>query len=139
MFENLSNQIGTAFDRLKGRGALSQTDIDEGLREVRLALLEADVALPVVKEFIARVREGACGEEVMKSVTPGQMVIKIVHDRLLEMLGTDAAEIDLRAAPPAAICGVSMRGSPPGTDSRSDHSRTVPSHGMFGCSFSSTW
>ena len=111
MFENLSNQIGGVFDRLKGRGALSQADIDEGLREVRLALLEADVALPVVKEFIAQVREGACGEKVVKSVTPGQMVVKIVHDHLVETLGGEGVALDLAATPPVALLLAGLQGS----------------------------
>ncbi|MEE1569227.1 MAG: signal recognition particle receptor subunit alpha, partial [Alphaproteobacteria bacterium] len=93
MFENLSSRLGATFDRLKGRGALAQDDINEGLREMRVALLEADVALPVVKEFLAQVREGALGEEVVKSVTPGQMVVKIVHDHLVEMLGGEGVAL----------------------------------------------
>ncbi|MBL6935424.1 MAG: signal recognition particle protein [Alphaproteobacteria bacterium] len=111
MFENLSNQIGSVFDRLKGRGALSQEDIDEGLREVRVALLEADVALSVVKEFIAQVREAAGGEEVVKSVTPGQMVVKIVQDHLVEMLGGEGVALDLAAAPPVVLLLAGLQGS----------------------------
>ena len=111
MFENLSNRLGATFDRLKGRGALSQEDIDEGLREVRVALLEADVALSVVKEFIAQVREAACGEEVVKSVTPGQMVVKIVHDHLVETLGGEGVALDLAAAPPVALLLAGLQGS----------------------------
>src|SRR3546814_5174814 len=87
MFESLSQRLGDVFDRLTRRGALSEADVDAALREVRVALLEADVALPVVKDFIAAVREKAVGEAVVKSVTPGQMVIKIVHDHLVETLG----------------------------------------------------
>ena len=111
MFENLSNQIGSVFDRLKGRGALSQEDIDEGLREVRVALLEADVALSVVKEFIAQVREAAGGEEVVKSVTPGQMVVKIVQDHLVGMLGGEGVALDLAAAPPVVLLLAGLQGS----------------------------
>jgi signal recognition particle subunit SRP54 len=111
MFENLSSRLGATFDRLKGRGALAQDDINEGLREMRVALLEADVALPVVKEFLAQVREGALGEEVVKSVTPGQMVVKIVHDHLVEMLGGEGVALDLVAAPPVAVLLAGLQGS----------------------------
>src|SRR5262245_6166861 len=86
MFEKLSERLGGVFDRLTKRGALSEADVDEAMREVRVALLEADVALPVVKDFIAKVREGAVGEKVVKSITPGQMVIKLVHDELVQVL-----------------------------------------------------
>ena len=90
MFDSLSDKLGGIFDKLKRRGALSETHVDEAMREVRLALLEADVALPVVKNFITKVKEKAVGQEVVKSVTPGQMVVKIVNDQLVEMLGGDA-------------------------------------------------
>jgi signal recognition particle subunit SRP54 len=111
MFENLTSRLGNAFDRLKGRGALSESDIDEALREVRVALLEADVALPVVKDFIAQVREGAKGKEVVKSTTPGQMVIKIVNDHLVETLGSNNVPLDLAAAPPVALLLAGLQGS----------------------------
>ena len=111
MFDNLSNRLGEVFDRLTRRGALSEADVESAMRDVRIALLEADVALPVVKDFVAAVKERAVGAEVLRSVAPGQMVIKIVHDRLVEMLGTDAAEIDLRVAPPAAILMIGLQGS----------------------------
>jgi signal recognition particle subunit SRP54 len=111
MFDNLSQRLGKVFDRLRGRGALSEGDVDEALREVRLALLEADVALSVVKSFIAGVRLRAIGQEVIKSVTPGQMVVKIVHDHLVETLGATATEINLRAVPPVPILMVGLQGS----------------------------
>jgi signal recognition particle subunit SRP54 len=111
VFESLSNRLGDVFDRLRRRGALSEIHITGALREVRVALLEADVALPVVKDFVAEVRERAIGAEVLRSVTPGQMVVKIVHDHLTEMLGGTAEEIDLAAAPPAAILMVGLQGS----------------------------
>ena len=82
MFDSLSDKLGGIFDNLKRRGALSDTHVDTAMREVRLALLEADVALPVVKDFIAKVKKAAVGQEVVKSVTPGQMVVKIVNDQL---------------------------------------------------------
>ena len=78
------------FDRLKRRGALSEADVEAALRDIRVALLEADVALPVVKDFVAGIRERAVGQEVLRSVTPGQMVVKIVNDRLVELLGGEA-------------------------------------------------
>ncbi len=97
MFESLSGRLGEVFDRLRKRGALTEADVGEALREVRVALLEADVALQVVKDFIDRVRESAVGDEVLRSVTPGQMVIKIVHDELVAMLGEDSDGLNLRA------------------------------------------
>ena len=79
MFDSLSSKLSGVFDRLKGRGALTESDVAEALREVRVALLEADVALPVVKDFIAKIKERAVGHEVIRSVTPGQQVVKIAH------------------------------------------------------------
>jgi signal recognition particle subunit SRP54 len=111
MFEALSGKLNTVFDRLRGRGALSEADVTEALREVRIALLEADVALPVVKDFIAKVKEGAVGQDVIRSVTPGQMVVKIVHDVLVETLGTEGGELNLNAVPPVAILMVGLQGS----------------------------
>ncbi|MPY72235.1 MAG: signal recognition particle protein [Alphaproteobacteria bacterium] len=111
MFDTLTGRLGEVFDRLKRRGALSASDVDEALREIRVALLEADVALPVVKDFIEAVRARAVGEEVIRSVTPGQMVIKVVHDHLVEMLGADESGLNLAAAPPAAIMMVGLQGS----------------------------
>ena len=118
MFEKLSERLSGVFDKLTRRGALSEADVDEALREVRIALLEADVALPVVKDFIAKVREGAVGERVVKSVTPGQMVIKIVHDELVKTLsgaveGEGKAEpgISLNAPSPVPILMLGLQGS----------------------------
>jgi len=111
VFEGLTGKLGQVFDRLRGRGALSEGDVEAALREVRVALLEADVALPVVKELVAAVKEKAVGGEVLKSVTPGQMVIKIVHDELVRMLGAETAELDLKTAPPAVILMVGLQGS----------------------------
>ena len=112
MFESLSTKLGEVFDRLRRRGALSEEDVNAALREVRVALLEADVALPVVKEFIGAVRERAIGQEVLKSVTPAQMVIKIVHDHLVEMLGGGGTPgLALNAAPPLPILMVGLQGS----------------------------
>src|SRR4051795_2081667 len=87
MFDTLSDRLGSVFDRLRGRGALSEADVRAAMREVRVALLEADVALPVARDFVDQVTEKAVGQEVLRSVTPGQMVVKIVHDALVETLG----------------------------------------------------
>ncbi len=111
MFESLSQRLSAVFDKLTGRGALSEADVTEALREVRVALLEADVALPVVKDFVARVKDRAVGQEVVKSVSPGQMVVKIVHDELINTLGTDGVELNLNAVPPAVILMVGLQGS----------------------------
>ena len=111
MFESLSSRLSDAFDALKKRGALREADVDDALREVRVALLEADVALDVVKDFIAAVREKAVGAEVVRSVAPAQMVIKIVHDQMVEMLGAEVESINIAAAPPAAILMVGLQGS----------------------------
>ena len=92
MFDNLSDRLGNVFDRLRGRGALNEQDVRDAMREVRVALLEADVALPVVRRFIDAVTEKAIGAEVLKSVTPGQQVVKIVNDELVEMLGGTEVE-----------------------------------------------
>jgi signal recognition particle subunit SRP54 len=111
MFEGLTGRLGDIFDRLTRRGALSEEDVGAALREVRIALLEADVALPVVKQFIAGVKEKAVGAEVLRSVTPGQMVVKIVHDHLVEMLGSVSEGINLEAAAPVPVLMVGLQGS----------------------------
>ncbi|HEX2885120.1 signal recognition particle protein [Vineibacter terrae] len=111
MFDGLSKKLGDVLGRLRGRGALNEADVDAALREVRLALLEADVALPVVKEFIDGVRPKAVGAEVIRSVSPGQMVVKIVHDHLVEMLGGEASELNLNAVPPVVVLMVGLQGS----------------------------
>jgi signal recognition particle subunit SRP54 len=111
MFDNLSERLGGILDNLTRRGALSAEDVDAAMREVRRALLEADVALDVVRAFIERVRERAVGVDVIKSVTPGQMVVKIVHDELVATLGSDAEPVDLNAPPPVAIMMVGLQGS----------------------------
>lgn len=116
MFEALSSKLNGVFDRLRRRGALSEADVNEALREVRVALLEADVALPVVKDLTAKVRERAVGVEVLKSVSPAQQVIKIVNDALVEALGggegdTGARGLDLNAPSPVPILMVGLQGS----------------------------
>ncbi|MEY4472363.1 MAG: hypothetical protein RL671_667 [Pseudomonadota bacterium] len=112
MFDSLSDRLGSVFDKLRGRGALNEADVREAMREVRIALLEADVALPVVRRFIDSVTEQAVGQSVLKSVTPGQQVVKIVNDALVEMLGgDDVPGLDLAATPPVVIMMVGLQGS----------------------------
>ncbi len=112
MFDTLTDRLSGIFDGLTGRGALSEKDVDAALREIRVALLEADVALPVVKSFMSDVKARAVGEEVVRSVKPGQQVVKIVHDGLVDMLGGDAGDTGLRIdSPPATIVMAGLQGS----------------------------
>jgi signal recognition particle subunit SRP54 len=111
MFDSLSERLGSILDRLTRRGALTEADVDAALREVRRALLEADVALDVVRAFIEQVKSHAVGVEVIKSVTPGQMVVKIVHDQLIETLGARGEPVDLNAPTPVPIMLVGLQGS----------------------------
>ncbi|MEM9469600.1 MAG: signal recognition particle protein [Pseudomonadota bacterium] len=112
MFDSLSDKLGGIFDKLRGKGALSEEDVNAAAREIRIALLEADVALPVVKEFIEIVKTRAVGADVIKSVSPGQQVVKIVHDAMVDMLGGEQAEeLNLKATPPAAFLMVGLQGS----------------------------
>lgn len=111
MFESLTGRLGDVFDRLKKRGALSESDVKAAMREIRIALLEADVALPVVKSFIDKATNAAIGQEVLRSVSPGQQVIKIVNDQLVEMLGTEPSELNIRGNPPQVVMMVGLQGS----------------------------
>jgi signal recognition particle subunit SRP54 len=111
MFESLSDRLGGVFERLRGRGALTEADVRTAMREVRVALLEADVALPVARDFVEKVTEAAIGQNVLRSVTPGQQVVKIVHDALVDMLGSDTAELEIAVTPPAVIMLVGLQGS----------------------------
>ncbi|HTQ34706.1 MAG TPA: signal recognition particle protein [Stellaceae bacterium] len=116
MFDSLSDRLGGIFDRLRGRGALSEDDVAAAMREIRVALLEADVALPVVRDFVAGVREKAVGQDVIRSVTPGQMVVKIVHDHLVQTLtgdgeATPGGGLDLNAPSPVGVMLVGLQGS----------------------------
>ena len=111
MFDSLSDRLGDVFSRLRGRGALTEADVREAMREVRVALLEADVALPVVRSFVDQVTELAIGQDVLRSITPGQQVVKIVSDALTEMLGSDASDLELGVVPPAVVMMVGLQGS----------------------------
>ena len=111
MFQSLPDRLSGVLDKLTRRGSLTESDVAEAMREVRRALIEADVSLDVVRGFTEKVREKAVGAAVLKSVTPGQMVVKIVHDELVAMLGSDAEPIDLNAPAPVAIMMVGLQGS----------------------------
>jgi len=111
MFDNLSDRLSQAARNLSGKGRLSESNIKDTLRQVRLALLEADVALPVVKSFIEKIRERAVGEEVGKSLTPGQALVKIIHSELVAILGSDTVPLDLRAQPPVVILLAGLQGA----------------------------
>ncbi len=111
MFENLTERLTHTIKRLRGQGRLSEDNIKETLREVRMALLEADVALPVVKQFVERVRERAVGQEVMQSLTPGQALVKIVNDELVSIMGEACDELQLNVQPPAVVLMAGLQGS----------------------------
>jgi signal recognition particle subunit SRP54 len=111
MFDSLQERLGDVLDKLTRRGALSEADVTAALREVRVALLEADVALPVVKEFVEAVKSKAIGSQVLRSVAPGQQVIKIVHDHLVEMLGSESAPLAVDFGPPSIVMLVGLQGS----------------------------
>jgi len=111
MFESLSDRLEGAFRRLRGKGRLTESDVDEGLREIRMALLEADVGLPVVRTFLERVRTKAVGEDVLRSVTPGQQIVKIVHDELVALLGREHRPLRMAEEPPTVVLLVGLQGS----------------------------
>jgi len=111
MFENLTGRLSDAARSLSGKGRITETNIKDTLRQVRLALLEADVALPVVKSFIDRIREKAVGEEVSKSLTPGQALVKIIHGELVRILGAEYAPLDLKAQPPVVVLLAGLQGA----------------------------
>lgn len=113
MFNSLTKNLSKIFDRLRSGGILTEGQIDSAMRDIRIALLEADVALPVIKEFIAAVKEKTIGQEVVKSVSPGQMVVKIIHDELVNILSstTEEIELNLKASPPVNILMVGLQGS----------------------------
>lgn len=111
MFESLTDKLSGVFARITSRGVLNDKDIDEAMREIRVALLEADVALPVVKDFVARVKEEARGEKLVRSIQPGQLVVKIVHDELVKLLGTEDGGLNLNVVPPAVILMAGLQGA----------------------------
>ena len=111
MFDNLSERLSKTIKNLRGQGRLTEDNISEALREVRMALLEADVALPVVKGFIERTKERALGQEVMKNLSPGQALIKVVHDELQQVMGDANETLDLSVQPPAVILMAGLQGS----------------------------
>ena len=111
MFENLQDRFGRVLNNLRGQGRLTEDNIKDTMREVRMALLEADVALPVVRQFVDQVREKALGEAVMKSLTPGQVLIKIVNDELIALMGESNEALDLAAQPPAVVLMAGLQGS----------------------------
>src|SRR5919109_2839658 len=111
MFDTLSDKLQHALGDLRGRGRLDEEAISRAMREIRLALLEADVNLDVVREFVARVRERALGEEVLKSLTPGQQVVKVVHDQLTELMGTGDSRLAFGGRPPTVVLLAGLQGS----------------------------
>ena len=111
MFENLSDRLERIYKKLKGRGILKEVDVDEALREIRVALIEADVSLPVIKDFLAPVREKAVGQEVLKSLTPGHQMVKIVNDELTLLIGDAFTDIQFAAKPPTIILMAGLQGS----------------------------
>ena len=111
MFENLTNKLETIFSKLKSAPSLNEKQVDTGLKEIRLALLEADVALSVAKQFIEKIRPKAIGQEILKSISPGQMIVKIVYDELVNFLGEKNQELNLSSAPPACLILVGLQGS----------------------------
>ena len=124
MFDSLQSRLGGVFDKLRGRGALTEGDVDEALKEVRTALIEADVELGVVDDFIAKVRPRAEGEAVIRSVTPAQQVVKIVHDALIEMLGTESTGLAYYKIRPFLASGEELPlGAVQGGQRRGDRNR----------------
>ena len=111
MFENLTERLSRTVQQLRGKGRLTEDGIRDTLREVRIALLEADVALPVVQSFINEVREKSLGQDILKSLTPGQAMVKLVHDELVQIMGVQNEVLDLRAQPPVPILLAGLQGS----------------------------
>ena len=111
MFDNLTNKLENIFSKLKSAPSLSEEQVDSGLKEIRQALLEADVALPVAKEFIANAKPKAIGQEIIRSTSPGQMIVKIVYDEIVNILGAKNEELNLKAAPPVSLLLVGLQGS----------------------------
>jgi signal recognition particle subunit SRP54 len=113
MFESLTEKLGKIFSRLGNKGKLTEKDVDEAMREIRLALLEADVNFKVVKEFVAKVRERSVGAAVMESLTPGQQIIKVVNEELVAILGGGQSKLNPAGHPPSIIMACRVRVKPP--------------------------
>ena len=111
MFDNLSNRLEAIYKNLRGRGILKEADVDEAVKEIRLALIEADVSLPVIKDFLSEVREKAVGQEVLRSLTPGHQMVKIVNDDLVTLLGDEFSDIRFADKPPTVILMAGLQGS----------------------------
>ncbi|MCH7624086.1 MAG: signal recognition particle receptor subunit alpha [Nitrospinae bacterium] len=111
MFENLSTRLEAIYKKLKGRGLLKEPDVDEALREIRIALIEADVSLPVIKDYLADIREKAIGQEILKSLTPGHQMVKVVNDHLTQLLGDGFHDIEFASKPPTIILMAGLQGS----------------------------
>ena len=111
MFENLTDKITNVFNKLKGKGIIDETSLNDALREIRIALLESDVSIKVAKDFIERVKTKALGKEIIKSISPSQMVVKIVNDELTDLLGSESYDVNLKSKPPAIILMVGLQGS----------------------------
>ena len=111
MFENLTNKLENIFSKLKNAPSLTEAQVDSGLKEIRLALLEADVALQVTKEFLTKVKPRAIGQEIIKSTSPGQMIVKIVYDELVNILGSKNEELNFKSVPPVSFLLVGLQGS----------------------------
>ena len=111
MFDNLTNKLENIFSKLKSAPSLNEEQVDSGLKEIRQALLEADVALSVAKEFIANIKPKAIGQEIIRSTSPGQMIVKIVYDELVNILGSKNEELNLKAVPPVSLLLVGLQGS----------------------------
>ena len=111
MFDQLSDKLEGVFKKLRGQGKLTEANIDEALREVRRALLEADVNYKVARDFIKRVKERALGQDVLKSITPGQQVVKVVHDERVVLLGGEQAPLDLTGSPPLVVMMIGLQGA----------------------------
>ena len=111
MFDNLTNKLEKIFSKLKNAPSLNEEQVDSGLKEIRKALLEADVALSVAKEFIASVKPKAIGQDIIRSTSPGQMIVKIVYDELVKILGEKNEELNLKSTPPVSVLLVGLQGS----------------------------
>ncbi|WP_289281502.1 signal recognition particle receptor subunit alpha, partial [Methylophaga sp. UBA5088] len=111
MFDSLSDRLGSTLKKIRGQGRITEENVKETLREVRMALLEADVALPVVREFIENVKERAMGQDVLRSLTPGQALVKIVNDELVAVMGDGSSSLNLNTQPPAVILMAGLQGA----------------------------